>query len=221
MAILGKLDGYYMRRFLGIILTALVLMALGFVWYSRHKKTPEPTPTIPAITSATILKPAKPVIQFVLQDSNGKPFSQKNLRGYWTLMFFGYADCPKICPTTLAIASGVFRSLPEQSPPPPARLVFVTLDPKTDTPEKLKTFLSRFHPAFIGLTGDETELNNLSKFMNIYSWTDPKLGPQGQKMIDHSSTLLIINPEGQLQALLTPPYQIESLKKDLQSLMNH
>lgn len=209
-----------MKRLLWVILTLVVLGALFFVWYLNHNKTPEAPPTIPALTSATVLKPAKPLIPFALQDSEGAPFTHENLKGYWTLMFFGYADCPEICPTTLATASGVWRAFPEQSPHPNARFVFVSLDPKTDTPQKLKTFLTRFNPTFIGLTGEETEVNNLSKFMNIYSWTDPKLNDKGQKIIDHSATLLLINPEGQLQALFTPPHQIDSLKKDLQVLLN-
>lgn len=214
-----------MKRLLWILLIILACIALFFAWNTWHNKTPKPAPdNIPAITSAqtsaTVLTPAKPLIDFVLQDFNGQVFNQDNLKGYWTLMFFGYADCPEICPTTLAITSGVWRAFPEQIPHPKARFVFATLDPKTDTPQKLKTFLSRFNPAFIGITGEEAEVHKLSKSLNVYSWTDPKLNAAGQKIIDHSATIMLINPEGRLHALFTPPHQIDTIKKDLQTLMN-
>lgn len=214
-----------MKRILSTLLIASAVIALIFLWDMKYNKTPKIAPDdIPTITSsqtsATILTPSKPLPDFVLQDFNGQVFSQNNLIGHWTLMFFGYADCPEICPTTLAITSGVWRAFPEQSPHPKARFVFATLDPKSDTPEKLKSFLSRFNPDFIGITGTEAELNKLSKVLNVYSWTDDKLTPEGKKIIDHTAILMLINPEGKLHALFTPPHKIEVIKKDLQALMN-
>src|SRR5260221_10325910 len=163
-----------------ICLCIFVVIALGVVFFIWNKQpTLQQAPDNPAIASATVLNPSKPLINFSLQDSNEKPFTQNNLIGHWTLMFFGYADCPEICPTTLAIVSGVWRSFAEQSPHPKAQFIFATLDPTTDTPQKLKTFLSTFHPDFIGITGNPTEMEQLSKAMHVYSWTDPALNDKG------------------------------------------
>jgi protein SCO1/2 len=208
-----------MKRLIGIfIFLAIVLGLIFFIWDKQPKL--QQAPENPAIVSATVLNPPKPLPNFSLQDSNGNPFSQKNLIGHWTLMFFGYADCPEICPTTLAIASGVWRAFAEQNPRPKAQFIFATLDPTNDTPIKLKSFLNRFHPDFIGITGNTTEMEQLTKAMSIYSWTAPKLNDKGQKIIDHSAILLLINPEGRLHAIFTPPHQIEELKKDLTLLLD-
>ncbi len=208
-----------MKRLLIIfIFLAILLGVIFFIW--NKKPSVQPVPETPAIASATVLNPSKPLINFSLQDSNGNSFTQKNLIGHWTVMFFGYADCPEICPTTLAIVSAVWRSFTAQDLNPKARFVFATLDPTADTPAKLKTFLSKFHPDFIGITGNPTEIEQLSKNMSVYSFSEPTLNDKGQKIIDHSATLLLINPEGRLQALFTPPHQIEALKKDLALLID-
>lgn len=200
------------------IVLAIILGVVFFIW--NKKPSVQSVPETPVIASATVLNPSKPLINFSLQDSNGSPFTQKNLIGHWTVMFFGYADCPEICPTTLAIVSAVWRAFTAQDFNLKAQFVFATLDPTTDSPAKLKTFLSQFHPDFIGITGNPTEIEQLSKNMSVYSFSEPTLNDKGQKIIDHSATLLLINPEGRLQALFTPPHQIEALKKDLALLMD-
>lgn len=208
------------KRLVWILLLALLLVGLFFAWDKiQDKNAPQPAPPILATESATILTPAKPLPNFSLQDSNGNIFTQDTFIGHWTLLFFGYADCPEICPTTLAIVGGVWRAFPEQQPHTKAQFVFASLDPTNDTPQKLKDFLSRFNPAFIGITGSESQMNKLAKSASVYSWTDPQLNTAGQKIIDHSATLLLINPEGRLYALFTPPHHIDTIKKDLQVLM--
>jgi protein SCO1/2 len=169
---------------------------------------------------ATILSPPKPLVEFTLTDTNNQPFTHRSLQNHWTLMFFGYAQCPDICPTTLAIVGQTWRSFPNGTPHPNAQLVFVSLDPKDDTVPKLRGFLERFHPSFIGLTGGEQDIKQLAEACRIYSWTDPKLNAAGQKVIDHSATLLLINPEGQIQALFSPPHNADNIAKDIKSLMN-
>lgn len=204
-----------------LIIFSVLAILVGVIFFIGHKKPSiQPVPETSTIASATVLNPSKPLVNFSLQDSNGNPFTPKNLIGRWTLMFFGYADCPEICPTTLAIVGGVWRSFTTQGLHPKAQFVFATLDPTADTPAKLKTFLNHFHPEFIGITGNPAEIEQLSKNMSIYSFREPTLNDKGQKIIDHSATLLLINPEGRLQALFTPPHQIEALKKDLALLMD-
>lgn len=173
------------------------------------------------IAAATVLQPAKALVDFSLIDTKNHTFNQASLRGHWTLLFFGYSQCPEICPRTLAIVSDLFRSKPNANAAAKAQFVFVSLDSKSDTVPELQTFLKRFHPDFIGLTGDENEVKNLAKACRIYSWTDPAPNAAGQKVIDHSGTLLLINPEGKLQAMFSPPHDSNILAKELKVLMNH
>lgn len=172
------------------------------------------------IGAATVLQPAKTLTAFSLLDTQNNTFTQQSLKGHWTLLFFGYSQCPEICPKTLAIVSDLFRAKPHSSAQAKAQFVFVSLDPKSDGIPQLKTFLSRFHPDFIGVTGDEAEVIKLAKDCRIYSWKDPEINAAGQKIIDHSGTILLVNPEGKLQALFSPPHASDTLAKELKVLMS-
>jgi len=209
-----------MKRVLLTILLGLAV-ALG-AWYGLNpllEKT-APQKPIPSLASATVLNPTKPMTEFSLIATDKKNFTQYSLLGHWTLMFFGYTQCPDICPRTLATITQVWQSLPKyMQDKNMLNFVFVSLDPKSDTVPHLKTFLERFNPDFMGLTGEETTVKKLSKFCSIYSWQDPNASAEGPKVIDHSATLLLINPKGHMQALFSPPHEVEAIAKDLQTLL--
>jgi protein SCO1/2 len=206
---------YIKRVFLTVGLT---LAAVLIVWYGVKPVLEKNAPPIimPEITTATILKPKNLVTTFSLTDTTNKPFTEKSLLGQWTLMFFGYAQCPEICPKTLITITELWKQVPKD-----LHFVFVSLDPKSDTTQILHDFLGRFNPDFIGLTGEEAVIQKLAKACGIYSWQDPKANdPTKPKMIDHSATLLLINPEGRLHAVFSPPYHPEAMAKDLKQILS-
>lgn len=174
----------------------------------------------PNLAVATLLPTAKSLGEFNLKDMNGNPFNHKSLQGHWSLVFFGYADCPDVCPATLAQVAQLWSSYEDKKPHPNAQFIFVSLNPVEDKPEQLKGFLTRFNPNFIGVTGTETEIERVSKLASAYSWKDPNKSKAGKTVIDHSATLLLFNPEGRLHAMFTPPHQINEIKKDLAVLLN-
>lgn len=182
-----------------------------------------------SLQAATLLQTPMPLSDFTLMATHGKSFNLQSLKGHWSLLFFGYSDCPDICPRTLNKVSDIYKILSEErmasndssisaTSPISPRFIFISLNSTQDNIEKLKSFLSRFDPQFMGLTGDETEINKLAKSCRIYSWTDPKLNSLGQKVIDHSATLILINPKGQIQALFSPPHEPRDIAKDIQSI---
>lgn len=205
-----------MKRIL--IIVALIALGIGIAqWLSKTVFSSK----IPKTTVATVLTPGKSLGKFSLDGTHGQTFTEQSFLGHWTVMFFGYASCPKICPQALALISEVWRSFPEQKPHPQAQFVFVTLNPEKDTVEKLKTFLPQFHPEFIGLTGQHDEIARLSKASGVFSWTDPATdGTDSPTVIDHSATILIISPEGRLKALFSPPHDAVAIAKDINVLMN-
>lgn len=166
---------------------------------------------------ATVLVPGKSLGHFTLESTLGRPFTDGSLFGHWTLMFFGYAQCPKICPQALSMISEMWRSFPSQKPHPTAQFLFVSLNPEKDTVDFLKPFLHQFHGDFIGLTGPQAEIVRLSKASGVYSWTDPEEdGSQGRpKVIDHSATILLIGPDARLKALFSPPHDALAIARDL------
>lgn len=201
----------------------LVLITALLIWYGQRTEQQPNIASAPPQTNlgtATVLRPAKPLVEFSLTDTQNKPFTAHSFQGHWTLLFFGYAQCPEICPRTLAIVSELWRSIPELKTRSDAQFVFVSLDPKSDSSSDLQTFLGRFHPDFIGLTGDEQEVVKLAKACRVHSWTDPVKNAAGQKVIDHSAAILLINPEGKLEALFSPPHVSTNLARELKGIIN-
>ncbi len=192
-------------------LSFLLALSLGFVIPTECLALVQtgPTPT----STATTLHPPKPLIPFSLIDTEGKVFTQASLQGQWSLLFFGYATCPGICPNTLKMLQKVWE---DKGVSQKLRFIFITLNPKEDSPAKLKAFLARFNPYFKGLTGEIRTIEALSKACSIYYWQDPKAS---QTMIDHSATLLLINPTGQIKALFSPPHESAVRLSELKALI--
>ena len=104
------------------------------------------------LASGTILAPARPLADFSLIDNQGRSFGAANLRGHWSLMFFGYTDCPDYCPTTLTTLAALEKQLRAAKTVAPPQVIFVSVDAKRDTPAQLNQFVPNFDPEFIGLT---------------------------------------------------------------------
>jgi len=104
-------------------------------------------PKPPELQQATLLPSPKPIADFRLIDQNGEPFTLEDLKGHWTFVFFGYTQCPDVCPTSLAMLGQAIRSMgknPDIDVMP--RGLFVSVDPERDTPELLAQFVPYFHP---------------------------------------------------------------------------
>lgn len=171
----------------------------------------------PELTAGTLFTAKQPMAEFALLDTASNPFGPSNFKGQWTILFFGYADCPDVCPRSLAVAADLFKKITPEAQKP--RLVFVTLNPKQDTVDNLKSFLNKFNQDFIGLTGSAAEISKLAQYCRVYHLEDPTPNSQGKKVIDHTAAFILINPKGQLQALFSPPHNSVEIAKDLKILM--
>ena len=129
---------------------------------------------------------------FVLTDQNGNVFTDKNLKGHWTLLYFGYTHCPDVCPLTLElIADTMDRLGPKASRVQP---VFVTVDPARDTPAVMKQYVSAFGKLFVGLTGTDAQIAKTLKEYRVYSRKHPL--KTGDYSMDHSGAIYLLDPEG-------------------------
>ncbi len=202
--------GGELKYYLGTKALLGITCALCLVFFGVEATPQAPTPTLKV---ATLLKPTQALVDFRLIDSNNKPFTKEQLRGRWHLLFFGYSACPGICPHTLKVLSEAWKiaHLDES-----LSLTFVSLDPRQDTPQKLKSFLKPFNPYFQGLTGDSSVIQALAKACHVYSWQDPKAP---HTLIDHSATLLLINPAAQIHAIFSSPHDATHIAHDLQILL--
>lgn len=152
---------------------------------------------------------------FRLIDQNGQMRSDAEFRGRWMWVYFGYTNCPDVCPTTLALMSDVLKRLGG----PANRIVpiFITLDPAHDTPHILKLYLDSFGPRFIGLTASEQDIATVAKKYRVY-WHKRPL-PGGRYAIDHSSVVCLMDPHGKFAAVYdnsqTPEQIAAELRKRL------
>jgi len=146
--------------------------------------------------------------EFTLTNEQGETVTRKDLKGRWTFVFVGYTNCPDICPAAMANLRQTDNLLPAEVPRPDYLLV--TADPEHDTPEKLKAYTGFFGENFHGLTGDLDTLRELAKSLSavfVHREVD------GQLLVDHSGHFALLNPDGQLQALIQPPHQPKELAR--------
>lgn len=138
----------------------------------------------------------KPLVggPFKLIDFNGNEFTEKNLLGKFSIIYFGFTHCPDICPDELDKLSVWIDKLKERGIQ--LQPIFITCDPARDPPEVLKEYLSEFHPDFLGLTGDYNEIKNACKQYRVYFSTPPNLKPGQDYLVDHSIFFYLMDPEG-------------------------
>ncbi len=176
-------------------------------------------PPLPSATTLMILPEPRVIADFALVDNRGQPFSLQNLKGHWSLIFFGFTNCPDICPSALydlnlvseKLASSGERNTPE------VRIVFVSVDPERDTPEKLSQYLGFFNPKFIGVTGNQEQLEPLAMQLGIaYQLEEHEPGAERYNVY-HTASFLLMNPQGQLYGVFPAPHDAEKITRELMS----
>ena len=182
-----------MNRSLALIPYVLLLasVAAGALWHLGDLKSRNGVQTISTGEQVSIGGP------FRLTDQNQMIRTEKDFQGKYMLVFFGYTYCPDVCPTTLAVMADALQkigSLADKVTP-----VFITVDPKRDTPEKIKTYLSSFGPRFVGLTGDSTDIASVAKEYRVYYREHPPENG-GEYTVDHSGVVYLMDPNGMFVA---------------------
>jgi len=161
------------------------------------------------LDSGTWLPRARTLAEFHLQDMSGRGFDLNNLRGHPTLLFFGFTHCPDVCPTTLATLEQVLR----QAPLAGAQVVFVSVDPERDTDASLQSYLGAFDRNFVGVRGERAALAPLLRSLNAIAVRQDL--PGGGYTMDHSATLYLLDTQGRLVAVFSPPFSSTRLAADL------
>jgi len=204
-----------------IVGTAAIIALLAGMFYSQKGQRPLPPPEL---TNATLLSPAKIVQPAGLHDHNKKPFDLKAMQGYWSFVFFGYTNCPDVCPATMfqfKTLAKMLDSYPEIKKQ--TRFILVSIDPQRDDASHLKDYVEYYHPDFIGVTGNDKDLYSFSRQMGvIYQRQDPENEAEPDNyLVDHSSAILMLNPKGQLQVVYSAPHHAESILKDYMSIYQY
>lgn len=151
-----------------------------------------------AATLFYLISPPKPQqvgfdSPFSLQATNGQTFTQEDLKGTATLMFFGYTFCPDVCPTTLAESTGWRDALNLSAAQ--LQIIFVSVDPERDTIESMSQYLSIFGSPVLGLTGTQEEIDNAKRVFSVFSEKVDDPGAS-EYLINHTASVFMIDAEG-------------------------
>jgi len=152
---------------------------------------------------------------FRLVDQDGKTVTDADLKGKWSLVYFGYTHCPDACPTAL---NDIAIALDELGSKRSAvRPVFITVDPERDTPEVLKAYVTAFDAPILALTGTPEEVAQAAKGYRVYYAKHPEAG--GDYSMDHSSVIYVMDPEGRFTASFTHQSAPEEIAERLKKLL--
>lgn len=173
-----------------------------------------------AATALFLFKPpARPLglngNSFSLQSTTGATFTQADLKGTPTLVFFGYTFCPDVCPTTLSEMTALRDELGLN--PDDLRIVFATVDPARDTVDVLKNYLAAFGDGVIGLTGSEADVEAAKAAFGIYSKNGPDNG-SGTYLVDHTATTFMLDKDGAFQGTIAYGEDTATAKAKVQRL---
>ncbi|NYT23399.1 SCO family protein [Alcaligenaceae bacterium] len=159
-----------------------------------------------------------PDLSFELEAAGGKTVTEKDFDGKIVLMFFGYASCPDICPTTMAQLSQVVDNLGPQADQ--VRILFVSVDPHRDTPEILQAYVNAFDQHAIGLTGNERQISRLARRYRVaYQIAKPRGEDPGDYEVAHSRGIYIFDARGKARMLASDGESVEKLTAAVRSLL--
>lgn len=173
-----------------------------------------------------LLTPARPKPGFVLSDTKGQPFDfRADTRGKATLLYFGYTNCPDVCPTHLTNIAAALRRL-SAADQERIRVVFVTTDPARDTPARLRSWLDNFNRSFIGLTGSVDSVNAIQQSLGLPPATmemmDPRAsGPRAAYGMGHAAQVLAFTADDSLRAEYPNGFSLDDWVNDLPKLARH
>lgn len=188
-----------------MILPMVAITAGVASWFFLNEPVPRPE-----LSKNIFHFPATRLVpEFELADHQGAVFDVESLRGKWSFLFFGYTHCPDICPTTLHSMAQIIDRLGEDAQK--TQFVFISVDPERDTVERLAEYLPFFHPDIVGLTGTPAQVEQFAKAMWVpYMRVENPESPADYAM-DHSASVLLIDPHARYHAIISPPYTVDGL----------
>jgi protein SCO1/2 len=198
------------------IAAGIALLVLG-VWFGRGFNHLQMN-RADEYPSATVLEVPVPLPRFSLTDHNGNLFTPHNLSRKWTFMFFGYTNCPDICPTALVDLNDIYLRLKKQGALNNTQFVFVSVDPQRDTAEQLREYVPFFNKDFIGLTGGPDSIASVARPLGIAYRRVPGKDADRDYLVDHSASFLLIDPLGRMRAIFSPPHDAQAIVTDFRKI---
>ncbi|KAF5389398.1 hypothetical protein D9757_004400 [Collybiopsis confluens] len=174
-----------------------VSVGVGLVWYFRNEKAKLLEQREKERMSKSYGRPhVGGPFSLVNCSAPDKRFTHEDLVGKWSLIYFGFTNCPDICPAELDKVTAVLNEIGTTNSEIPLQPIFISVDPARDTPGTIQKYLVDFHPSFIGLVGDYQETKSVCKAYRVYFSTPSDADPKGDYLVDHSIFVYLMDPEG-------------------------
>ena len=194
-----------------VAIVALMLGVTAVAVLAARQFAP-PRSALPFTERATVLPQPKPLPRLSLVDERGEPFDGSAFRSHWTYVFFGFTSCPDICPTTPAVLTQVRRELRDLPTSWQPRVLLVSVDPARDDPGQLASYVSFFDSGFHAATGSDAALAQVAgAFGAAYARVEQA---DGEYTMDHTASLFLVGPAGELVATSGPPHDAAALARD-------
>ncbi|MBU3020314.1 SCO family protein [Aestuariibacter sp. A3R04] len=182
-------------------IVAVVALIAG-IWGAVNLAPPSASESV-EVKYFTFYPASRPIKPFDLTQANGHPFTKKNLQNAWTLVFVGYTYCPDICPTTMASLNKIWPELSSIKSEYPTQVLFLSVDPKRDTIQRLESYIGYFNEEFIAATGPHKDLFPLVRNLGLmYAIAGDTENPD--YLVDHSASVVLINPNAEVIGRFKP-----------------
>jgi protein SCO1/2 len=187
-----------------LVVGLVVLVAAMFLLPRGNRGAPPQT--------ATMFEQTLPLPDVQLIDQAGQEFGLAELRGDFSLLFFGFTNCPDVCPLTLKVLADARAEIAARAPRFTPRVVFVSVDPSRDTPETIAAYLGNFDPEFVGVTATDARLEPLLRTLGV-SVQKHQHGGTNYTVV-HNSTVYVIGPQAELIAVSSGPHDPATIAAD-------
>lgn len=196
-----------------LFIILIILLALGIgMWREKGHRSTAP---LLSLATGTLLSPPQHLPLFTLEDHEGSPFTYDSLKKHWSILFFGYTACPNICPATITSLQDIAQRL---SRLPMMQYIFITLDPASDNKEQLQHYFQRsnFQHKILGVTGEKEAILSLSQQLGVHIEENSDAAN-----INHSGSLFLIDPQGNLIALFTDTTKPSAIAHDIKEIIHY
>ncbi len=193
-----------MKKILALCLLALTLAACD-------------KPAAPPVFNNVDITGAQFARDFALTDHTGKPRTLADFKGKVVYLFFGFTQCPDVCPTTMVEMASVLKALGPQADK--VQVLFVTVDPERDTRELLAQYVPAFHPSFIGLFGDAAATAKVAKEFKVFYAKSSGATPESYSM-DHTAGSYVFDQQGKVRLFISHGKGAAPIAQDIKLLLN-
>ena len=203
-------------KFLIPAMAILAILATSAGFYISLKQAQQSQQAVSTVEGLFWPNP-KQINAYSVLDQDGKDFGLNQMKGKWSFIFFGYSHCPDVCPVTMSVMADYYKALVGENKD--LQVIFASVDPERDTPEKLSEYVHYFNPDFIGLGGNNEMINSLTGQIGVAYYLN-KENQTEDYLVDHSASIFLIDPLGRMVGKLSPPHEKNKIIQQFTQIKN-